>query len=160
MTITSPSRTPPLRISSTAASWLSTTRAGPENFRIDSSTPAVLTTQPSSAMLPYRIASPPSLECACSTSRMQPSAASVSSVSQRSDWLNAVAERTQPGAAWKSSIASSVAVGFGISTAAHARAVAELADGVIVGSRVVRAAGEDGPEAVGELVSELASALR
>ena len=53
-----------------------------------------------------------------------------------------------------------VAVGFGISTAAHARAVAEVADGVIVGSRVVRAAGEGGPEAVGELVAELATALR
>ena len=53
-----------------------------------------------------------------------------------------------------------VAVGFGISTSAHARAVAEIADGVIVGSRVVRAAGEGGPEAVGELVAELAVALR
>jgi tryptophan synthase alpha chain len=52
-----------------------------------------------------------------------------------------------------------VAVGFGISTTAHARAVAELADGVIVGSRVVRAAGEGGAAAVGELVSELAGAL-
>ena len=37
-----------------------------------------------------------------------------------------------------------VAVGFGISTAEQARAVAEIADGVIVGSRVVRAAGEGG----------------
>jgi tryptophan synthase alpha chain len=53
-----------------------------------------------------------------------------------------------------------VAVGFGISTATQARAVAELADGVIVGSRVVRAAGEGGPEAVRGLVSELATALR
>ena len=35
----------------------------------------------------------------------------------------------------------------------------ELADGVIVGSRVVRAAGEGGAEAVGELVGELAAAL-
>jgi tryptophan synthase alpha chain len=52
-----------------------------------------------------------------------------------------------------------VAVGFGISTADHARAVAELADGVIVGSRVVRAAGEGGAAAVGSLVSELADAL-
>ncbi|HEX8054516.1 MAG TPA: tryptophan synthase subunit alpha [Thermoleophilaceae bacterium] len=52
-----------------------------------------------------------------------------------------------------------VAVGFGISTPAHARAVAELADGVIVGSRVVRAAGEGGAAAVGELVGELAGAL-
>ena len=53
-----------------------------------------------------------------------------------------------------------VAVGFGISTAKQARAVAELADGVIVGSRVVRAAGEGGPAAVGALVEELAGALR
>ena len=53
-----------------------------------------------------------------------------------------------------------VAVGFGISTAQQAGAVAELADGVIVGSRVVRAAGEGGPEAVGALVAEWAEALR
>ena len=53
-----------------------------------------------------------------------------------------------------------VAVGFGISTPDHARAVAEVADGVIVGSRVVRAAGEGGATAVGELVAELAAALR
>ena len=42
-----------------------------------------------------------------------------------------------------------VAVGFGISTPEQARAVAEIADGVIVGSRVVRAAGEGGAAAVG-----------
>ena len=53
-----------------------------------------------------------------------------------------------------------VAVGFGISTADHARAVAEIADGVIVGSRVVRAAGEGGPAAVGSLVAELRDALQ
>ena len=53
-----------------------------------------------------------------------------------------------------------VAVGFGISTPAHARAVAELADGVVVGSRLVRAAGEGGAEAVGAAVGELAEALR
>src|SRR5213082_370572 len=35
-----------------------------------------------------------------------------------------------------------VAIGFGISTAEQARSVGEVADGVIVGSRVVRAAGE------------------
>ena len=52
-----------------------------------------------------------------------------------------------------------VAVGFGISTAEQAARVAELADGVIVGSRIVRAAGEGGPEAVGAVVSELADAL-
>lgn len=53
-----------------------------------------------------------------------------------------------------------VAVGFGISTPDHARAVAEVADGVIVGSRVVRAAGEGGARGVGSLVAELADALR
>jgi tryptophan synthase alpha chain len=52
-----------------------------------------------------------------------------------------------------------VAVGFGISTPAQARAVGDLADGVIVGSRLVRAAGEGGAEAVGALVAGLAEAL-
>jgi tryptophan synthase alpha chain len=52
-----------------------------------------------------------------------------------------------------------VAVGFGISTADQARLVGELADGVIVGSRVVRAAGEGGAPAVGELVRGLSLAL-
>lgn len=52
-----------------------------------------------------------------------------------------------------------VAVGFGISTGEQARRVAELADGVIVGSRVVRAAGEGGAHAVREVVAELAAAL-
>jgi tryptophan synthase alpha chain len=52
-----------------------------------------------------------------------------------------------------------VAVGFGISTSEQVRAVSDLADGVIVGSRVVRAAGEGGAPAVGELVAELAEAL-
>jgi tryptophan synthase alpha chain len=53
-----------------------------------------------------------------------------------------------------------VAVGFGISTPEQARTVAEVADGVIVGTRVVRAAGEGGAAAVGSLVADLASALR
>jgi tryptophan synthase alpha chain len=52
-----------------------------------------------------------------------------------------------------------VAVGFGISTAEQARAVAELADGVIVGSRVVRAAGEAGAAGVREVVADLSAAL-
>jgi tryptophan synthase alpha chain len=52
-----------------------------------------------------------------------------------------------------------VAVGFGISTGEQARAVGELADGVIVGSRVVRAAGESGADGVREVVADLAAAL-
>jgi tryptophan synthase alpha chain len=52
-----------------------------------------------------------------------------------------------------------VAVGFGIARPEQARAVAELADGVIVGTRLVRAAGEGGAEAVHEVVTELAQAL-
>ena len=53
-----------------------------------------------------------------------------------------------------------VAVGFGISTGAHAATVGELADGVIVGTRIVRAAEEGGAGAVGRVVGELAEALR
>jgi tryptophan synthase alpha chain len=52
-----------------------------------------------------------------------------------------------------------VAVGFGVSTPEQARAVGEVADGVIVGTRVVRAAEEEGPEGVGDLVRSLARAL-
>lgn len=53
-----------------------------------------------------------------------------------------------------------VAVGFGIARPQQARAVADLADGVIVGTRIVRAAEEGGPTAVRELVGQLAEALR
>ena len=60
-----------------------------------------------------------------------------------------------------------MAVGFGISTPEQAAAAADIgAQGVIVGSRLVRAAGEaaDAGEppapAVGELVAALANALR
>jgi tryptophan synthase alpha chain len=52
-----------------------------------------------------------------------------------------------------------VAVGFGISTEEQARQVADVADGVIVGSRVVRAADERGAEGVREVVGSLAAAL-
>ena len=52
-----------------------------------------------------------------------------------------------------------VAVGFGISTADQARTVAEIADGVIVGSRIVRAAGEGGAKEVGAVVADLATGL-
>ncbi len=63
----------------------------------------------------------------------------------------------------KAATAAPVALGFGISTPEHARqAAAAGADGVIVGTRLVRAAGEaeDPASAVGVLVAELADALR
>jgi len=51
-----------------------------------------------------------------------------------------------------------ICVGFGISTPAQARIVGELADGVVVGSALVRAA-ERGPEEVLELTRSLREAL-
>lgn len=51
-----------------------------------------------------------------------------------------------------------ICVGFGISTPQQARAVGEIADGVVVGSALVRAA-EKGPEAVLKLTRSLREAL-
>src|SRR5262249_36014704 len=51
-----------------------------------------------------------------------------------------------------------VYAGFGISTPEHARAAAELVDGVVVGSRAVQVA-EDGPDALREYVASLRGAL-
>ena len=48
--------------------------------------------------------------------------------------------------------------GFGISTPQHARAAAELADGIVVGSRAVQIA-EDGQDALREYVRSLRDAL-
>jgi tryptophan synthase alpha chain len=48
--------------------------------------------------------------------------------------------------------------GFGISTPEHARAAAELADGVVVGSRAVEVAGE-GAESLTRYVASLRAAL-
>jgi tryptophan synthase alpha chain len=48
--------------------------------------------------------------------------------------------------------------GFGISTPAHARAAAELVDGIAVGSRAVEAA-EAGPAELGRFVASLRGAL-
>jgi len=62
----------------------------------------------------------------------------------------------------KASTEVPVALGFGISNAEHARAAAEAgADGVIVGTRLVRAAGEsnDPAGAVGEALSTIAHGL-
>jgi tryptophan synthase alpha chain len=62
----------------------------------------------------------------------------------------------------KAGTAAPVALGFGISTPEHALQAAQAgADGVIVGTRLVRAAAEseDPAGAVGEVVGELAAAL-
>ncbi len=62
----------------------------------------------------------------------------------------------------KASTRAPVALGFGISTPEHARQAARAgADGVIVGTRLVRAAGEsaDPAGAVGAVVGELAAGL-
>jgi tryptophan synthase alpha chain len=48
--------------------------------------------------------------------------------------------------------------GFGISTAEHARAAVELADGIVVGSRAVEVA-DEGPTALGAYVRTLRGAL-
>ena len=48
--------------------------------------------------------------------------------------------------------------GFGISTPEHARAVGDLADGIVVGSRALQVA-EEGPVALREYVSSLRRAL-
>jgi tryptophan synthase alpha subunit len=48
--------------------------------------------------------------------------------------------------------------GFGISTSEHARAAADLADGIVVGSRAVEVS-QDGPDALREYVAGLRAAL-
>ncbi len=56
-----------------------------------------------------------------------------------------------------------VAIGFGISTPEAARAAARLADGVVVGSALVRAAepgGREGERALERLARELVAACR
>jgi tryptophan synthase alpha chain len=49
--------------------------------------------------------------------------------------------------------------GFGISTPEHAARAAALADGIVVGSRAVEVAHEEGPEALREYVASLRKAL-
>jgi tryptophan synthase alpha chain len=53
-----------------------------------------------------------------------------------------------------------VVAGFGISTAEHARAIGAHADGVVVGSALVRAAHTDGPAAVRQLCVEIKRGLK
>jgi tryptophan synthase alpha chain len=53
-----------------------------------------------------------------------------------------------------------LAIGFGIATPAQARAAAQLADGVVVGSALVEALGAGGLRALERLVRDLAGAVR
>ncbi len=52
-----------------------------------------------------------------------------------------------------------IAVGFGISTAAQARTVARIADGVVVGSALVDVLGSSGVEGAGRFLRELREAV-
>jgi tryptophan synthase alpha chain len=62
-------------------------------------------------------------------------------------------------AALRTSCTVPVAVGFGVSTAEHAGAVARVADGVIVGSALIDALDRDGVAGVEGLVAELRGAM-
>jgi tryptophan synthase alpha chain len=63
--------------------------------------------------------------------------------------------------ATKAEAATPVAVGFGIGTPEHAAQVGEIADGVIIGSRLVRAAGEGGsPQGAADAVASFLSETR
>lgn len=64
-------------------------------------------------------------------------------------------------AATKADAATPVAVGFGIGTPEQAGQVGEIADGVIIGSRLVRAAGEGGsPQGAADAVASFLSETR
>jgi tryptophan synthase alpha chain len=53
-----------------------------------------------------------------------------------------------------------VVAGFGISSEQHVVELADVTDGVVVGSAIVGALSADGPEGVGRLVERLAGATR
>ncbi|WIK82826.1 tryptophan synthase subunit alpha [Micrococcus lylae] len=57
----------------------------------------------------------------------------------------------------KAAGAENVCVGLGISRPEHIAQIGEYADGAIVGTALVKALGEGGPEAVGRLTAELAA---
>jgi tryptophan synthase alpha chain len=85
----------------------------------------------------------------------------VSTVGTTGERAEIPAAVTELVAATKADAATPVAVGFGIGTPAQAAQVGEIADGVIVGSRLVRAAGEGGsPQGAADAVASFLSETR
>jgi tryptophan synthase alpha chain len=85
----------------------------------------------------------------------------VSTVGTTGERAEIPAAVTELVAATKADAATPVAVGFGIGTPEQAAQVGELADGVIVGSRLVRAAGEGGsPQGAADAVASFLSETR
>jgi tryptophan synthase alpha chain len=85
----------------------------------------------------------------------------VSTVGTTGERAELPAELTELVAATKGDARTPVAVGFGIGTAAQAAQVGEIADGVIVGSRLVRAVAEAGsPPAAADAVAAFLSEAR
>jgi len=88
----------------------------------------------------------------------------VSTVGTTGERAEVPAALTELVEATKAEAATPVAVGFGIGTPEQAAQVGEIADGVIIGSRLVRAAGEGGSpqgaaDAVGSFLAETRDAL-
>jgi tryptophan synthase alpha chain len=85
----------------------------------------------------------------------------VSTVGTTGERAEIPAAVTELVAATKDDAATPVAVGFGIGTPEQAAQVGELADGVIIGSRLVRAAGEGGsPQGAADAVASFLSETR
>jgi len=85
----------------------------------------------------------------------------VSTVGTTGERAEIPAAVTELVAATKADAATPVAVGFGIGTPEQAAQVGEIADGVIVGSRLVRAAGEGGsPQGAADAVASFLSETR
>ncbi len=85
----------------------------------------------------------------------------VSTVGTTGERAKVPASLTDLVAATKADSEVPVAVGFGIGTAEQAAEVGRIADGAIVGSRLVRAAGEGGsPEAAADAVAAFLSETR
>jgi tryptophan synthase alpha chain len=78
----------------------------------------------------------------------------VSTVGTTGERAEIPAALTELVAATKAEASTPVAVGFGIGTPEQAAQVGEIADGVIIGSRLVRAAGEGGsPQGAADAVT-------